>query len=461
MEGYRNRERAIAEAAERLDDPYVVVLDLRKFYPSIDRNRAYERFKKRVETTSITGDEIEAVLQSAMGVCRPKKMDGLPIGPPLSHVIASIYLENVDARLEREFPGRYFRYVDDIAIVVDKSYVDSTKFRFDEIVESEGLFANEDKTDVHPSTLWKTHVESKVASQHTVAFGELVSNLTQYLAHNPDEFDSLHARFRSEGFSLPFTRVKSIAQYGPFRRLAKKAFEHLGMSTIVGSVKPEELLRNARGLRTHFEDRASHIAATDIPSGGMERRWAIQNLRFTFNRLLYLAPREELSKYVSLLPDIDDVVQTKEVYKAMIQGDISNLVHFAGPTVSAFAQLWTETQTHQPHIDWSMPPKAHERDAVITLALYGLCEPPADWIAEFKSRTKKYSQTALKLAARPFPTERTHNDFSYIDELESLFLGPRVDGRELLNTRFDKGEDVVLPALSLGAGYELEIDLDY
>ena len=193
-------------------------------------------------------------------------------------------------------------------------------------------------------------------------------------------------------------------------------------------------------------ERATRVASSDIPSTGMQRKWVIQDLS-TFNRLLYLVPHESLPQYSALLPGIDEIVQTRELYNAMIQGDVSNLVHYTGPGVMVFAQLWSETQSHTPHIDWSASPEMHEGDAVITLALYGLCEPPTEWIAQFKSKTG-YNQTALKLAAYPFPTERTHGDFSYIDEVESLFLAHHSDSRDLLKTRFDRGNRLCFQLLA-------------
>lgn len=459
MKGYSERERAIARAAEQLKNPYVVVLDLKRFYPSIDRERAFERFKNRVEQSLIRGDERESVLQCAQGVCRPTKTNGLPIGPPLVHVLASIYLEDVDARLEQEFPGRYFRYVDDVALVVEKAQVRNAKRLFTSVVENEGLLVNEDKTDEHPASVWKQHVETKEAAQLNVTFGSLISHLSQYLAHNPHDFDMLKSRFREEGFSLPFTSVKAVSEYRPFRRMAKKVLNYFGIELISGDVKLTELLEDARYLRTHFELRVNRIQDAALPSGGIQRRWAFQDMRYTFNRLLYLVPRESLGKYEELLPAIEDVAQTKAIYKAMVLGNITDLVHYAGPTVSAFAQLWSETETTKPQIEWSLTPKAHERDAVITLALYKLCEPPEEWIAKYVSKSG-YNQTALRLAARPHPTKRTHSDCSYIDELETLFLTQGVNPLELLKTRFDKEEDIVLPALSLGAGSDMEVEME-
>ncbi len=389
MDGYRDRELAIAKATEQLEDPYVVVLDLKKFYLSIDTRKAFQQFKMRMERTSVKSDQLEAILQCAEGVCRPRKTEGLPIGPPLAHIIASIYLEHVDARLERDFPGRYFRYVDDIALVVEKAEVDKSLEIFRAIIRDNGLFANEDKTDIQPASAWTTHVQNRASSQPQVTFGRLIENLTQYLAHNPDEFDELHKRFRGEGLSLPFIRVKSISQYGPFRRFHRKVLKYFGITAIIGSLDPDKLLQDAKDLRAHFAESANRAAATDLPSSGIQRRWAIQNLRFTFNRLLYLVPGEELSKYASLLPDIDDTVQTREVYKALIQNNITTLVNFTGPTVAAFAQLWHESQAKRPHMEWSSAPKPHERDSIITLALYGICDPPDEWMEKLKSRATR------------------------------------------------------------------------
>jgi hypothetical protein len=39
--------------------------------------------------------------------------------------------------------------------------------------------------------------------------------------------------------------------------------------------------------------------------------------------------------------------------------------------------------------------------------------------------------------------------------MESLFLRPGVDVDRMLSTRFDDGEDVVLPTLSLGSDHYL------
>ena len=460
MDGYRNREKAIAESASTLRDPFVVVLDLKRFYPSIDISLAYSRFKDKVENAGFQTDEHDSILQCVSAICRRRKTPGLPIGPPLAHVIASVYLEGVDRKLDREFPGRYFRYVDDVALVVEKSDVGRAKRLFKCVVQDEGLNVNEEKTDEHPAKIWQNHVNARSESQRFGNFGDLISRLSQYLAHNPDDFDSLKEQFQNEGFLLPFSKVKSVAAYRPFRRLVKRFYDYLGWESVVGDIRPNGILNDARHLREQFIGQARKSAGTILPINGIQRRWAVQHLRYTFHRLLYLLPKDQVGEFEGYLPNADELASTKALYRAISTGNASNLIHYPGPAISAFAQIWSENYAAKPEMLWSEFPRAHERDAVITLALYNLCEPPPGWIEKFASK-KDYNATALRIANAPYSESRSHDDFSYIDEMESLFLTPNISPVNLLNTRFDKHEDIVLPALSLNSGSEIDAEADY
>lgn len=449
LKGYRRRERAISDAALTLKDPYVVVLDLKQFYPSIDVTLAFERFAERIKASGLEGHERDMAIESARGVCRPRKYKGLPIGPPLAHTIASVFLEDLDEILEREFPGRYFRYVDDVALVVEREDTDRAQNIFSRAAAADGLKVNEDKTDVHAGTLWKHRVTSREDLDRGDTFGSLITGLTQYLAHNPEEFDAIRSMFRGDGFALPFTRVRSVAEYGPFRRLARRALRAFGLQDVFKSVRPAGLLATAHALRSQFTERARDLADSEIPSNGMERRWAIQNRRFAFNRLLYLLPESELKGHREMLPALPDMASTKAVYDALVTGDATGLADYPGPTTSAFCQLWRERHDERPVFEPPYPTKRHHRDSVSTLALYGLWTPTTEWIETFDVGN---SQPALRIASGERPIARTHQDFSYIDEVESLCMAAQSSPLQLLESRFDKEESISLPALSLGNG---------
>jgi hypothetical protein len=51
----------------------------------------------------------------------------------------------------------------------------------------------------------------------------------------------------------------------------------------------------------------------------------------------------------------------------------------------------------------------------------------------------------VNLSAGIRPTRRSFDDFSCIDEMESLFLKPGININRMLTSHFDDGEDIVLP----------------
>jgi hypothetical protein len=135
------------------------------------------------------------------------------------------------------------------------------------------------------------------------------------------------------------------------------------------------------------------------------------------------------------------------VLAALVTHDASELTKYPGPTVSSFCELWYETTTGRPTFTWPSDVVKEERDAVSVLALWGLCIPPTEWTNHLK---ESGSRVMVNLSSRQWPTRRSFDDFSYIDEMESLFLKPDIDIDHFLTTRFDDGEDIVLPTLSLG-----------
>lgn len=444
LKGYKQRERDIAAAASH-EDHRVVVFDIKQFYPSIDVSLVRKKFTDLLGSTSLTSSERDSAQRCVEDLTSIKNEEGLPIGPPLSHVLANVFLRELDASLFAKHEHNYFRYVDDIAIVVPKNNVDATRRHFEMVADENGLKVNPDKTDILTASQCSQRVSSHAAN--TDSFGQLVSSIRAYLAHSPDDFDQLSNLFHSNDFYLPLSRLRSVATYSPFRRMLHTAWARYGSWFGFSIPRPQELLEQALRLRESFRDRVSRLGDTELPTSGMARRWAIQDIRFTLNRYMYLLPINDREGIIDFVPECDELRPTLVVLRALISGDVSEVVSYPGPTVSAFCQLWTESTEELPKISWSSRPSRAERDGASVLALHGLCHPPSEWISRFDLES---SQIMVKLSARESPKRRTFDDFSYIDEMESLFLSPRVDFSRFLSTRFDDGEDIILPALSLG-----------
>jgi hypothetical protein len=363
-----------------------------------------------------------------------------------------VFLEDFDEILSNKFESGYFRYVDDIALVVPEAQVDSALHFFERVTEGEGLKVNRDKTCFLTGDEWSARVRHREQTSKD-SFGLLMSDLRRYLAHNTEDFDRVRGLFRDEGFSFPFSRLNSVAiSSNAFRRFLKGVWSQSGGLLGQRIPRPPALLERARGLRRNFEERLRGITAKSLPTSGMARRWAIQDIRYFLNRSLYLGPVDRREEILGLLPNCSELRPSRAVLEALVTGDASELTKYPGLTVSAFCELWSETTTDKPTFNWRFDPAKEERDGASVLALCGLCIPPEDWTNQLKEES---SRVMVNLSAGYRPTRRTFDDFSYIDEIESLFLKPGIDINRMLNTRFDDGEDVFLPTLSLGGGQSM------
>ncbi|MEO6809545.1 MAG: RNA-directed DNA polymerase [Isosphaeraceae bacterium] len=448
--GYRNRENAVAEAASRLKDARVVVFDLRRFYPSVNVEHLRRRFNERVASTTLSKDERDVSIQCVAELTSIKNETGLPIGPPLSHALANVFLSDFDAALSTAYPGRYFRYVDDVAIVASPSEVETVKTFFEETAKAEGLQVHRGKLDVIPAGAWQYQLNRR-NSNGANEFNLLLGDVRRYLAHNPHDFESLKATFRSEGFSLPFSRLRSVAVGSSrFRRFLNRMYTWAHRENIP---RPASLIQRAHDIRRYATLTLERsLSELDDSSNGMQRRWHIQHLRNLINRSLYLMPDDHRSALLKRVPDYLELHPTKVVLEALVTNDASAVMKYPGPTVSAFCELWLETKNHRPTVDWSSAPAKEERDSASVIALYGLCSPPEDWTNQLVEAS---SRTMVRLTSREQPKQRSFDDFSYIDEIESLFLRPAIKFDQILSSRFDEGEDVVLPALDLGGQHYL------
>jgi hypothetical protein len=441
VRGYKQREADIATALGQSEDTCVLVVDFQAFYPTIDVTKLIERFKGRLKKSLLSAREQEAAIRCAEDLTSVPAVNGLPIGPPLSHFLANVFLAEVDEKLSERYGNRYFRYVDDIALVVAPSDLPAARKYLEDLADSEGLKIHPGKEEVIPAKSWIESVEARNVDGPD-PFTRLANDLRIYLALRPNEYDDVKGLFHQSQVYLPFNKLCSTASYNRFHLFLRRM-----MPKLRGLSNPSEMLGRATTLRSHFWSRLQQYSSERLPANGMARRWAIQGYRFTINRLLYLAREQDRANLLNLIPDCEELATTRAILSALSTGDASDLLKFSGPSISAFCQVWLESKEGLPKVTWSSDPKMQEWDSAAVLALYGLGVPPDEWITKLPEGT---GQLMVRLAAGNKPNCRSFDDFSYSDEMESLWLTPRFDAVYYLSTRFDNGERVFLPALDIG-----------
>ncbi len=130
------------------DDAYIVKLDVRKFFYSIDREILKSFLPKKIKCKK-TLRLLYHIIDSAEAIDEL----GLPLGNTLSQICANIYLNKLDQYCKRKLSLKYVvRYMDDVIIVVENKErareIQSLACSF--IKQELNLQHNTDKTDIFP-----------------------------------------------------------------------------------------------------------------------------------------------------------------------------------------------------------------------------------------------------------------------------------------------------------------------
>ena len=141
MDGLRNRHRDISDACRQRDSLRVAFYDIKKFYPSISIGLASQLWKTSCADARIPdamtrlGNELLDRHGAASG-------GSILTGPMFSHLIGNLLLRKIDQKMA-DGQVRYFRYVDDIALVGRPDEIDRAYAALKEETDALGLTLHE------------------------------------------------------------------------------------------------------------------------------------------------------------------------------------------------------------------------------------------------------------------------------------------------------------------------------
>lgn len=130
------------------EEAYIIKLDIKKFFYSIDRGVLKKILEKKVRCRQ-TYDLLCHIIDSSDQISDV----GLPLGNTLSQIEANIYMNEVDKYAKRKLSLKYYiRYADDIVIIVkDKETAKDTLGKMEYFIENNNrLCANKKKTKIFP-----------------------------------------------------------------------------------------------------------------------------------------------------------------------------------------------------------------------------------------------------------------------------------------------------------------------
>lgn len=132
---------------------YFIKLDVKSFYGSINQDKLIKIIKTRIRKPEIISLIWNSIRTEALAYPIKEKVDkrertkGVPEGLPISNTLANIYMNNIDKKYRNIDYISYYRYVDDILILVNEDKFLNVKKEIVEDINTLELYLNEKKDE--------------------------------------------------------------------------------------------------------------------------------------------------------------------------------------------------------------------------------------------------------------------------------------------------------------------------
>lgn len=340
--GLRARHVAITKVCDAEPESVVRYMDIKRFYPSINvelAERAWRSFSEAgnlPDTFRALGDQLIADYKASA----PATESGILTGPMFSHLIANLVLRDFDKAMEAKFPGRYFRYVDDITIVGGERILKDAETEISSRLGDLGLSLHGEDSPKSlrvPATTWLIGRDDFSDTRDSVSWMTLIGDLKRLLLRNPSLRQPIQEAFASNGIRIPVHDYSAAArERGYLKRVIELApFSWFRQAS--RAVTVDSLVSDAVTLRTRFEEELTEYLGSD-PRADFEKKRLIPKLRFRAGRLAYLSKPETLEKFVESLNRYSELQFHAGVLKAIATREIDALLAMGTNTAQAAAQ---------------------------------------------------------------------------------------------------------------------------
>ena len=452
--GFKKRNENVHVMLKSDNNLIAVVLDLTKFYPSINKENVKELFFKEIKNNS--EDNTLNIVENLTNSILEQSINGVPIGLDLSHLMAQVYLSNFDKILSTKYPKKYFRYVDDIIILCDKSDKDNVIEYVSSQLPSE-LTINKTKTDALTLEDWSllnSNNDSKEGNLY-----EVLNYITAYISMHPSRIESLENEIKSLGYNIPLSRIKKQAKSKGFMSYIKSLMKNdkrYGTFEIYFT-KNDFIVQQLINLQKFYRIKLKKLFELNYDdTNSAENRSNTQQLKYIVNQLLYLSSTEELERIKDALPNTEKFEDTKEVINALSSKNLTNAIQYGGKVVQTISELWNENNFNILSLTKNNLEIIQNIDdvidSIIIFYLYKVIEfSIADILDLLSSYNKEYLQVVL---CDEYTIQ--NKEYNFLVELQGMFQGRDLDTKhKLLITRYDNDESIQLAGLDLGLAYSL------
>jgi hypothetical protein len=437
FELFSKRQDDIGRRCRQFSRHTVVYLDIKKFYPSVKVTKVRTAWKRACRKSKL--DPFWVNFGHYLIDLQFLHKDGLLIGPLFSHLLANLYLSEFDLKMEKLFPKRYFRYVDDFAFVVKYEVKDSLIALVKENLKPLGLRLNDSKTHWMGAQKWEQnapfqtpdYADESVGDEHWMCF---VDRLKRFLVANPGQASFVRSSFAAEGMRVPVPRYEAAIQEEIYQSGFKRRRRMPHFDGTTADITVADIIGRGRTLRSKYLEEFETLWPDFLEAKGLIRKWKRSRIRYLIGRCLLLAKQDQLAPICAAVSSEPELADYTAMLEAVITGNADSLLKLGWKPSLALAPVLSAegmvVRTNRQR--WSQ----EALEALVALKLGG-CQVDVELSASARSKNR------FKVGTSEHGTSEwaKESDLFY-RELMSLTGGSRLnDFISMIQTPIDPDED--------------------
>ncbi len=342
IEGFQEKQAALRSACRESESSRILITDIRKFYPNIPAKVARRAWQSACANSTLKPEfrSLGNSLLELHAAAPAKDCKAILTGPLFSHLVANLVLRDLDREMTSAFPGRYFRYVDDIVLVGSESNVRRGRQRLKDILGDLELTLHDAEKDYEYSTSDHSSGSSPFLSENEkVSWKSFAGELKRFLLAKPEQTEDLAKAFLENDLRMPLMDYSVVARESDFLGRLKIYAKYAFVRRSFQNTTVKSLVENAIILRERF---ISEVPAAVQQLAGKKhhhRKPTISYLRFLAKRLVFLARTEDLSEVGKALAPFPELSLNSEICSAIAMRDVSVIVQLGVDAAQAVAQI--------------------------------------------------------------------------------------------------------------------------
>jgi hypothetical protein len=449
--GLQERHKNIAKACQEIQDAVVLYADIKRFYPSIKSEDAFRVWKEYTSESGLPVSYIqlgEKLLANHKKICDSDKSGlGILTGPQFSHLIANLLLKSIDQEMSKLTNGHYYRYVDDVILIGQKTDVEHWRKHLSSLFSQLGLKLHDGSKDFTVSkTEWLTG-ENDFESSLGKEWLNLSYDLQRFLVIHPDKKELLVQAVKEKQMRILILDYARSGKESTFLHRFRSFLErHNWYISIFNKTTVASLLTSAEKcrdtLRKALTDIMDILAQSKQSSylSAYQRKRMITKLRYLTSILIYLLSDKELLLIAIQLQQYPELQASVSMIRAVVTRDVTEVISMGCNVTQSAAQLLRVS------------------DLPVTINEFKLKDDNSDVIeqslAVLSLNGISYTFSKSLSDLRCFSTATNMQDLmssehSFIQEIACLHGVSESRHSEMLNSAFDNDEPIVYDILYL------------